>query len=296
MGMVSSEQLTAKDIQKYKPELLRHKEFNELNEDLYGSYMKSSLFNKIQYKAGARIIFYEDLPVMIIWSETRNYNVKVRTIIPLESMDTVSQKESSEIMEIFRNSLPLHLDIQQFEYQVVRNEQNDEILSRMGFLMRRGILLMSLQTDDVGLPEHMVQTRKFHIEDIKARVDIQNIIFDNKYRVPINSADVLIEVSKKSYIPDLSFFYMKNESPIGYGQINTHDNRFYLVNFGLIPEYRGQGLSRDFLLTIIEKAKERGIDRIFLEVNADNISAVNLYRSIGFKEEQNTCTWLYYNR
>lgn len=294
--MVSAEQLSAKDIQNYKSELLNYMEFNELNENLYDSYMRSSLFNKIQYKAGARVIYHQGLPLMIIWSETRNYNVKVRTIIPLTSMNSVNQETMSEIMDNFISSLPPHLDIQQFEYQAVRNDENDAVLDQMGFIRRKGILLMSMNTDGADLPERKIKIRKFHIEDIKARVDIQNIIFDNKYRLPINSADVLIEVSKKSYIPDLSFFYMDEESPIGYGQVSTHDSKFFLVNFGLVPTHRGKGLSRDFLLSIIAKAKERGIRKIFLEVNADNIKAVNLYHSVGFREQQNTCTWIYYIR
>ena len=294
--MVSTEQLTAKDLQTYREELLRYKEFNELNENLIDFYSKSSLFNKIQYRSGARIIKYDDRPVMIIWSETRNYNVKVRSIIPIGDIDLFEGLPFSGIMDLFKESLPQHLDIHQFEYLVLQNEVNRNILNQMGFKMRRGILKMTLPLEQTPISYDKALIKKFRIEDIKARVDIQNQIFDNKYRMPINTTDILIEVSKKSYIPELSFFYQYGGKYIGYGQVNTSNNQYFLVNFGLIPEYRGKGLSKSFLLTILAKAKEFGIDTILLEVNEDNTSAVNLYHSVGFSDDESTCTWIYYSK
>lgn len=294
--MFSTEQLTAKDLQTYRDELLLYKEFNELNENLIEFYSKSSLFNKIQYRSGARIIKFEDRPVMIIWTETRNYNVKVRSVIPIGDIELLNGLPLSDIMDLFKESLPQHLDIHQFEYLVLQNEVNRNILNEMGFKMRRGILKMTLHLDQAQIPHEKALIKKFGIEDIKARVDIQNQIFDNKYRMPINTTDILIEVSKKSYIPELSFFYVYGGKYIGYGQVNTSNNQYFLVNFGLIPEYRGKGLSKSFLLTILAKAKEYGIEKVILEVNEDNISAVNLYHSVGFTDDESTCTWIYYSR
>jgi ribosomal protein S18 acetylase RimI-like enzyme len=294
--MFSIEQLTAKDLQTYRDELLRYKEFNVLNENLIEFYSRSSLFNKIQYRSGARIIKFEDRPIMIIWSETRNYNVKVRSIIPIGDVELLDGHKITGIMELFRESLPQHLDIHQFEYLVLQNDLNRSILNEMGFKMRQGILKMILHMNEAKIPYEKALIKKFGIEDIKARVDIQNQIFDNKYRMPINTTDILIEVSKKSYIPELSFFYVYGGKYIGYGQINTNNSQYFLVNFGLIPEYRGKGLSKPFLLTILAKAKEYGIEKLLLEVNDDNISAVNLYHSVGFTDDESTCTWIFYSR
>lgn len=294
--MFSTEQLTAKDLQTYKDELLRFNEFNELNESLIEFYSKSSLFNKIQYRSGARILKYENRPFMIIWSETRNYNVKVRSIIPIGDETLLDELPLSGIMDLFKQSLPQHLDIHQFEYLALQNEVNKKVLSQMGYKMRRGILKMTMPLELDTIKYDKVQMKKFRIEDIKARVDIQNQIFDNKYRMPINTTDILIEVSKKSYIPELSFFYLYEGKFIGYGQVNTNNNQYFLVNFGLIPEYRGKGLSRAFLLTILDKAKAYGIETLHLEVNEDNTNAVNLYHSVGFTDDVSTCTWIYYSK
>jgi len=292
--MVLSEQLKTKDLQTFKNQLLEYKQFNELNENLYDIYNKSSLFNKIQYRAGSRIIKYQSKPVMIIWSETRSFNVKIRSIIPLVDIEELKIVPLDDVMEVFRESLPQHLDIHQFEYVVIRNKTNDQLLKLLDFEMRRGIKRMYLDMADLVEPEKAVTLKKFKIEDIKARVDIQNRIFDNKYRLPINSADILIEISKKSYIPELSYFYLYENQYIGYGQINKSENLFFLVNFGIIPEFRGKKLSRDFLLNLLEKGKNYGIKELYLDVNEQNTKAVGLYNSVGFRDEFNNCSWLYY--
>ena len=292
--MVLSEQLKTKDLQTFKKHLLDYKQFNELNENLYDIYSKSSLFNKIQYRAGSRVITYQSEPVMIIWSETRSFNVKIRSIIPLIDIEELKVIPLDDVMEVFRDSLPQHLDIHQFEYVVIRNKTNDQLLKLLDFEMRRGIKRMYLDMTDLVEPGNAVTLKKFRIEDIKARVDIQNRIFDNKYRLPINSADILIEISKKSYIPELSYFYLYENKYIGYGQINKNENLFFLVNFGIIPDFRGKKLSRDFLLNLLEKGKSYGIKELYLDVNEQNTKAVGLYNSVGFRDEYNNCSWLYY--
>lgn len=292
--MVKSEQFKAKDLQRFNNQLLEYKKFNELNENLYGMYIKSSLFNKIQYRSGTRIITYEGEPVLLIWSETRSFNVKIRSILPLVEMEKLEAIPLQDVMEVFRDSLSQHLEIHQFEYVVVRNECNDRLLELLNFSMRRGIKRMSLDLSLLQNQGNQVEMKKFQIEDIKARVDIQNRIFDNKYRLPINSADILIEISKKSYIPELSYFYVHENKYIGYGQITRNEHLYFLVNFGIVPEYRGKRLSRAFLHDLLKKSSAYGIKEIHLDVNEENIKAVNLYRDAGFKEMQSNCSWLYY--
>lgn len=286
--------LRAKDLQIYKKELLRYREFNTLNENLYEKYNNSSLFNKIQYRSGARVMCYMGEPFMILWSETRSYNVKMRSIIPLMDISRILEAPLSDLMNVFIESLPSHLEVHQFEYTTLNQEENRTVLKEMGFVYRRGLLRMKRELEDLpdrGLEESL---KKFQIEDIKVRVDLQNQIFDNKYRVPLTVTDVLLEISKRTYIPELSFFLMEGDQYVGYGQINRQEGAYFLVNFGIAPEFRGQGKSKDFLYMILSKAREMNIKEVYLDVNEDNHRAKNLYLASGFKEENNTCTWLYY--
>ena len=286
--------LRAKDLQYYKKELLKYRDFNELNENLYDKYMKSSLFNKIQYRSGTRIICFHDVPVLILWSETRNYNVKMRSIVPLKQFSELRTEPLIEVMDAFIESLPIHLDIHQFEYTTIDNEENRILLTDMGFTYRKGLLRMKRNLDLMSGISQDVDIKRFQIEDIKARVELQNQIFDNKYRVPLSVTDVLLEISKKTYIPELSFFLVENDQYVGYGQINRQEGCYFLVNFGIAPEFRGKGKSRGFLNAILSKAKALDIQEIYLDVNEDNFRAKELYLSSGFQEENSTCTWLYY--
>lgn len=286
--------LRAKDLQYYKKELLKYREFNELNENLYDRYMKSSLFNKIQYRSGTRIICCHDDPVMILWSETRNYNVKMRSIVPLKSFAELKTEPLAQAMDAFLESLPIHLDIHQFEYTTIDNEENHILLTQMGFTYRKGLLRMKRKLDPPPQISREVEIKRFQIEDVKARVELQNQIFDNKYRVPLSVTDVLLEISKRTYIPELSFFLVEEDQYVGYGQINRQEDCYFLVNFGIAPDYRGKGRSRDFLNAILSRAKDLDIQEIYLDVNEDNFRAKELYLSSGFQEEKSTCTWLYY--
>jgi ribosomal protein S18 acetylase RimI-like enzyme len=54
---------------------------------------------------------------------------------------------------------------------------------------------------------------------------------------------------------------------------------------GLLPEYRGRGLGRQLAVHAIEAARQKGIERIELEVFASNTPAIALYRALGFATE-----------
>ena len=53
------------------------------------------------------------------------------------------------------------------------------------------------------------------------------------------------------------------------------------LSIGVAPASRGQGAGRALLVTLIDAARERGLDRISLSVEPEN-RAANLYRSLGF--------------
>lgn len=56
-----------------------------------------------------------------------------------------------------------------------------------------------------------------------------------------------------------------------------------IQNIGVVPEHRGFGLGRALLLQNLIGFRQAGMQRVYLDVTADNRGAVNLYRSVGFK-------------
>lgn len=53
-------------------------------------------------------------------------------------------------------------------------------------------------------------------------------------------------------------------------------------NVGVVPEHRGLGLGRALMLKSLAGFQQSGMGRVYLEVTADNGSAVRLYESLGF--------------
>ncbi|MEJ3404405.1 ribosomal protein S18-alanine N-acetyltransferase [Rathayibacter sp. YIM 133350] len=50
------------------------------------------------------------------------------------------------------------------------------------------------------------------------------------------------------------------------------------------PSARGEGLGRALMLALIDEARRRGAEHVFLEVRADNPVARALYESLGFSQ------------
>lgn len=55
-----------------------------------------------------------------------------------------------------------------------------------------------------------------------------------------------------------------------------------IQNVGVTPEHRGMGLGRALVLQALHGFRAARLRRVYLEVTADNLPAVELYRSIGF--------------
>lgn len=56
-----------------------------------------------------------------------------------------------------------------------------------------------------------------------------------------------------------------------------------IQNVGVTPEHRGLGLGRALVLQSLHGFRRACMQRVFLEVTADNEPAVELYRSVGFR-------------
>lgn len=55
-----------------------------------------------------------------------------------------------------------------------------------------------------------------------------------------------------------------------------------IQNLGTTPEHRNRGLGRCLMLMALDGFRKAGIQRVYLEVTAQNQAAIRLYRRIGF--------------
>jgi len=56
-----------------------------------------------------------------------------------------------------------------------------------------------------------------------------------------------------------------------------------IQNVGIVPEHRGNGLGRAIVQKAMQGFWQHGLDAASLEVTADNVVAVKLYHSLGFR-------------
>lgn len=132
-----------------------------------------------------------------------------------------------------------------------------------------------------------IHTMKNGEESIRA--ELQNSIFGaNKNRIPITIDEVIGEKRIKGYIGPMCYILKVNGIPAGYGQIMIIDDEYSLINFGLIPSYRGYGYGDIFLKYILYKCESSGILSLHLTVDNNNPPAISLYKKNGFMELYNT--------
>jgi len=56
-----------------------------------------------------------------------------------------------------------------------------------------------------------------------------------------------------------------------------------VMTIGVAPEHQGRGLGRLLLAAILDRERERGAERVFLEVRIDNDLAIAMYERAGFE-------------
>jgi ribosomal protein S18 acetylase RimI-like enzyme len=79
--------------------------------------------------------------------------------------------------------------------------------------------------------------------------------------------------------------------PVGTVRVEEVPAEFGLYGFFVRPEYRGRGHGRQIMEEVLATIRESSQKPVMLEVDSDNIVALNLYRSCGFVVER---TYEYY--
>ncbi|MCB1615738.1 MAG: ribosomal protein S18-alanine N-acetyltransferase [Pseudomonadales bacterium] len=77
--------------------------------------------------------------------------------------------------------------------------------------------------------------------------------------------------------------YEFHEEIVGYFAALSVADEYTLLNLLVSTQYRGRGFGRTMLNKLISMAKAEA-ETIFLEVRVSNLSAINLYLSVGFVE------------
>ena len=76
---------------------------------------------------------------------------------------------------------------------------------------------------------------------------------------------------------------------IGWCDISALDRPVFAhigsLGIGVLAPYRGQGVGKALMKTALQNAKLKGLTRIELTVREHNLSAIALYKKLGFEQE-----------
>jgi [ribosomal protein S18]-alanine N-acetyltransferase len=82
-----------------------------------------------------------------------------------------------------------------------------------------------------------------------------------------------------------AFVLEKKSEIIGYALFSTVKDEAHIINFVIAPAFQHQGLGRILLQFVLQILLQNHVVRVSLEVAANNMSAIRLYQTFGFKQE-----------
>lgn len=219
-------------------------------------------------------------------------------------VDSISEKTTrisdmfikEEYINQFNSRLPLILRSTVLTYECFENSYSLKLLKTFNMDRIRLTYLMKLK--DLSRDySHLDKNISFSIynskKDAKVRCFIQNSIFKDDSRIPLSVEDIHFDEKQDYYLKDLSVFIRYGNNPIGYGQIIYTRGMYLIVNFGILEPYRGKGYGAALICNLIQLAKKKGIDDIYIRVDFNNAPAIALYKSVGFKDLGNFSTWIW---
>lgn len=292
------EKLTLHNMDIFKEIYSRNFEEANYNKDFFKSYDSQNFLIKFLYRKSIRLIKVNEVYIGYIWYEgsLSQYTKVWALYIDFKYMGSLNKN----ILSLFNNYL--------LSYEALDTLQNSIVLESLGFTKKKYTLLLKLNLKtyedkkdeyikEVKFKLRLNNTINFYTrifepgKDEILRCDIQNDIFEQWNRLPLTTEDIYADMAQDYYINELCILAILNNEYIGYGQIIYNRSMFTIVNFGIVSKYRGLGFGNLFLNEMIEYAKKYGIENLYIRVDSDNIKAINLYRKIGFLDENKVLVW-----
>ncbi|ATD55090.1 GNAT family N-acetyltransferase [Clostridium chauvoei] len=310
--MITLEKLTSNTMDIFKNLYNKNQKIDSYDKDFFYLYEHQNFIVKYIFRKFLKLIRYNDKIIGYIWYDTPlDSNIRIWSLYIENEYLTILDRT---IFNKFNDSI--------LSYEAIDNTRNSIILTNLGFKRVRPTILMELDlntyhryeeiTDlrlklqsknsninnhynsiyNANYSESIYHLKKFIMgKDEKLRCKIQNNVFSNWNREPLKIEDIYNDISQEYYINDLSIFGMINEKCVGYGQVIYNRNMYTVVNFGIIEEFRGLEIGKLLLHDLILLSKEKGLTKLYIRVDIDNLRARSLYTWAGFIDKCTISRW-----
>ncbi len=259
----------------------------ETEESLFDLYNSNNLFKRILLWKNIKFLKINNEYIGFIW-----FTKIDKSIYRINSFKIISNYNNIEYYEMLLSILKKNSGVT----CLCKKDDNEfSILTKLGFSKSKTIIEMKKavvhKVPIINNPD--VSFRIFEKnKDEKLRCKIQNSIFGDLSRAPLDEEDIYLEECQKYYYNDGCVFICHNRIPVGYGQIILDNGKALIVNFGILEGYRNKGLGRALLYYLLNLVSELNLKEVFLKCDSDNMNALKLYSDNGF-QQYNTIYELY---
>lgn len=174
---------------------------------------------------------------------------------------------------------------------VLPESGKSKLLELLGFSRVRTYLNMLWSLDElpeIKLPQGY-SVRSFQNGDTPLLTQVQNDAFTGSWGFCPNTEE---QIEYRTQMPNTSrsdiLFLFDGENPAGYCwtvKVPVDEGvRGMIGMIGVVPQYRGKGVSRHILHAGMKHLRSVGLSEIGLEVDENNDPAVGLYSATGFKK------------
>ncbi|MGO5136679.1 GNAT family N-acetyltransferase [Clostridium butyricum] len=253
--------------------------------DFFTIYDEESFVVKYLLRKQVKIFKYNNKHIGYIWYDESKIDNTLKNIYSMYFFDDFIELLDDKVLDFIKcNTLKL---------DIVENESISNLMKRLGFTIYSKTCLMKLITSKKPIEVKDGINFKHFIKncDEKLRCDVQNEIFYDENRVPLDTEDIFDEEEQDYYINDFSVFLYVNNECAGYGQIILSNDLYTIVNFGIIKKYRCCGYGQLLLNYLIELCRINQIEHVYIRVEKNNYKAVSLYNKVGFREYISYDTW-----
>lgn len=263
------------------------KQFNILNEDLCYYYKTLSFPRQLIVGRRVKLLKQSDECVGYIWISRYERNSFI-----INSMYSI-EEDMENRYSLLIDSLKVKSKLL---YSCEKNNTNYDILSSLGFKQKEGTYEMSAKVDsykdfEICSDVSIEQFENGKHEEIRCK--IQNEVFKNDSRIPLTKDDIYYDEVQSYYFEKGSILLKKNDNYIGYGQIIFSEKIPTIVNVGLLKDFRNKGYGRILMLYLLKILDEHGFKEVRLRVSTDNYAALKLYKSFGFRVNNESHMWEY---
>lgn len=124
------------------------------------------------------------------------------------------------------------------------------------------------------MSEHQLYLRQMQKTDIPAVASIERAVFSRPW-----TEQAFCEAMQQD---TLFIVVLKGDTIVGYCGMYCSFEEGEITNVAVAPAEQGQGIGKEMMQFFLKQAKNRGIDRVILEVRISNHNAIHLYETLGF--------------